>query len=150
MKLNNFLVVFIFLLLCCSFLLIQEPTGKVVDVNSMLKSEKFYELKDYYNKNIKYVPKIIKKTFGNENLNVYIFMNDKSERLVGVVLRNGVINDLKVGGLGDPTMNAYVSEETINKIVDKKLDIINALDNGDITYKSLKPNLKDKLFGWLS
>lgn len=155
---SAFTILILLIIIGCFFSFTKVPTGKAINIDSKLESKELTKLKDLYNENVKYVPSIIKTLFGNEDINVYIYMSDGSERLVGIVMRKGLIKDLNTG-LAEPTMNAYTSEETINKIADGELNIVDALNNGDIQYKSLtiKTSLKtgvaklgSKLFGWLT
>lgn len=135
MKIRTILLIFIIVVLVLTFTSFNKQTGKAVDVGSMVESEEFNEIKDIYNK--AEVPSIVKTIFGNENINAYILMNDKTKKTLGIVMRKGVLEGINEGGLGDPTMNVYVSEKTLNKIANDELTVIDALNNGDIEYRSL-------------
>lgn len=100
----------------------------------MLQMNKYDGLKDYWNERITGIPAVVKTIFGDERMNVYVKMKNGKERVVGIVTDRGHIIQIRTGGITDPTLNVYSSEDTFNQILNKKLNINSAMDNGLLKY----------------
>lgn len=56
------------------------------------------------------------KLFGSERMNWEVKKRDGSVAVYAVITQNGEVIYLSEGGLSDPTLKGYVSEETVEKI----------------------------------
>ena len=125
------IILFIALLVLASFAYAQD------DVVSQLN-----ELSSEYKG--QQMPKPFAMIFGNERINVHI-----DDAKVSVVTQEGVMTSFKQGHLDDPTMNVYLSEATLNKILNSDNPgeaVKNALKNKEITYKGVGVGKSIKLF----
>jgi len=106
------------------------------------------QLKQGYNSNLASVPWVIKTlVIGSERVNFYL--NTKSEQIIfGAVMKRARILELKKEKITNPTLNVYVSEETINKIINKELTLQQALDTKEIRIESQRIRTSMKL--WLA
>lgn len=117
----------------------------LVSFVSALDIEKEAEkIKTIFNDNIDQVPGIVIALFGNEQINVYVSdvkeISQESDVIIGVSMQEGLIESVKEGELEKPTMNAYLTEETLLDLLwstDPFNDFSAALDEGKITYKAV-------------
>lgn len=98
------------------------------------------------------LPGFTKRLFGNERMNIHVALEDKEEVVIGMVTAKGVVTNVENGELPNPTLNVYVAQETIQKIMtsDNSLNTFQeALQNKEITYQAVGLRKKIK-FGFLS
>lgn len=98
------------------------------------------------------LPGFTKRLFGNERMNIHVALEDKEEVVIGMVTAKGAVANVENGELPNPTLNVYVAQETIQKIMtsDNSLNTFQeALQNKEITYKAVGLRKKIK-FGFLS
>lgn len=145
--------------------LLQKPavTGYIIRNDSVY----YYldnpdKVMEEYNKNIEYVPGFIKTIFGNERINLEVSLENGSKREYGILTEKGTIISVEKQYLEDPTLNAKISEATINKLLqaeDQVGALKEALDNKEIGYEAVKVKTKVKtffarialkVFGWFS
>ncbi len=85
------------------------------DVRAMLSY--MSEFKAEYNENIDNVPGWAKAILGSERLNVTLILDDNTPVNIGVILRDGMIVEMRQGRLKKPTINLFISEQTIKDIL---------------------------------
>jgi hypothetical protein len=94
------------------------------------------ELKTSYNNNLGKVPWIVKQIIGNERINVYITMNNQEVITVSGTTQNAKIISAQEGLIEDPTLNIYVTENTINRLRSKEITVQQAIETKEIKYES--------------
>lgn len=117
----------------------------LVSLVSALDIEKEAEkIKTVFNDNIDQVPGIVITLFGDEQINVHVSdvkeISQGSDVILGVSMQDGLIESVKEGELENPTMNAYLTEETLLELLwstDPFNDLSIALDEGKVTYKAV-------------
>lgn len=100
----------------------------------------FKEAKQYvdiYNKNLSYVPDIVKTLLKDERLNIYV-----DNQVVGVVAKDGAVAEFIDEKLSKPTVNVYTSQKIIQDIKESS-DPINA---AKIAWKSEEITLQGVTF----
>lgn len=98
------------------------------------------------------LPGFTKRLFGNEQMNIHVALEGGEEVVIGMVTEKGMIKSVEKGELTKPTLNVYMSQETIQDILssDNQLQTFQeALKNKEITYKAVGLRKKIK-FGLLS
>tara|TARA_Y100000310_G_scaffold285374_1_gene308795 strand:- start:2501 stop:2983 length:483 start_codon:yes stop_codon:yes gene_type:complete len=85
------------------------------DIREMV--EVLPELEEIYNLQFDTVPSWVKAVIGSEKLNVVIVMNDNSLIHIGILLNSGKIVAMRKGRLKDPTVNVYLKESQIDKVL---------------------------------
>ncbi|UCC92059.1 MAG: hypothetical protein JSV39_02245 [Candidatus Aenigmatarchaeota archaeon] len=89
-------------------------------------------IKDFYNNNIQSYPEVA-NLFANERLNLYI----EGYGVVGVVTQDSEIKEMSEGELADPTVNINTDMETIEKIMNGEVSVVDELKSGDITFEGV-------------
>lgn len=92
------------------------------------------------NEQIKQVPEVIMGIFGNENLNIYIDLENGQQLKFGVITKDNKLVDIKRKELDEPTMKVTTSETAIKEIAtssDPMTAAINALNSGKIKYEGV-------------
>ena len=69
----------------------------------------------------------------NERINFYI----ENAGVAGIVNKDGKMESIQIGELPDPTMNMYTDMETLEDIIFGKLNVLDALKGGKITYEGV-------------
>lgn len=108
--------------------------------------EKFQDYVTVYNQNVDILPENVKGMLGNERINIHVRMDDGSEKVIGIVTKDAVITETEEGGLGDPTINAHISEEKINSLVSSKdpaADLMEMIKTGEMSLEGVG------FFNWL-
>ncbi len=126
-----------------TLLLIMPALTTAFDKNE-ISQEDITNLIQIYNTNIGKVPPIFIKLFGNEKINLYI----DNELFYGFRTENGRIKEEMKNGISNPTLNVYVTQETIDKIIKKEITAQEALKKGYIDYKGVGLIKKTK-FGFV-
>lgn len=103
------------------------------------------QLKDDYNNNLDEMPGIVKSLVGNERINAYLDTTNQ-QIIIGVITEDARILELKLNGIEDPTLNIYVSENTIQKLENKEITIQQALDSGEIRLESQRIRTSIKIW----
>lgn len=101
-----------------------------------------------YNKNSGKMPSFVRTLFGNERINAQITLNNGTVVLIGGVTENGKIIEAKEGGIGNPTMEVFVSESALNEIQSSKDPtgaFKGALDSKRLSYRGVSTGAKIKL-----
>ncbi len=106
--------------------------------------EELDRIKTIYNENVESVPGFVTTLFGNEQINIYVSevkqINDVGEAIYSISMKEGVMENIQEGAIEEPTMNAYLSEETLLKLLwseDPFNDFKAALDEGSVTYQAV-------------
>ncbi len=119
-------------ILSVTLILVIPALTTAFDKNN-IKEEDIPTIIQLYNTNIDKVPPILIKIFGNERINVYI----DNELFYGFKTENGRITEEMKGGISNPTLNVYVTQDVINKIVKREITAQEALKKGYIDYKGV-------------
>ena len=88
------------------------------------------KVKEEYNKNLGQVPGIVAKILGSERINFYLSNGEDS--VIGVVTKNARILEIQKGEVENPTLFIYITEATIQKLIDKKITLSQALETKEI------------------
>jgi hypothetical protein len=132
------------LLFIFTLLLLIAPVIASNDFQNFL-NKSTEQLKQEYNSNLASVPWIIKTIIGSERINFYL--TAESEQIIfGAIMKKARILELKKEKITHPTLNVYVSEETINKIINKELTLQQALDTKEIRIESQRIRTSIKLW----
>ncbi len=92
------------ILLCVSL------AGAVVDLNNLQKSI------DSYNSNIDNAPSALRALLGNERVNATIVLNNSSTIAWGFETKNARIVRWEKGGIENPTIDVYATEDAIYRV----------------------------------
>jgi hypothetical protein len=92
------------ILLCVSL------AGAVVDLNNLQKSI------DSYNSNIDSAPSVLRTLLGDEKVNATIMLNNSSTVAWGFETKNAKIVRAEKGGIENPTIEVYATEDAINRV----------------------------------
>jgi len=111
---------------------------------SALQPYNIEDLKSNYNQNLDKVPGVIKSLIGNEVINLYFTPSNGPTVVIGTKTYDAMILTLQDKPYEKPTMNVYISENTVQALIDNKMTIQEALDLGKIKYKSLRFKTKIK------
>lgn len=101
-----------------------------------------------YNKNFDKMPSFVRTLFGNERINANITLTNGTVITMGGVTKDGKIIEAKEGGIGNPTMEVFVSESAINDITASKDPagaFKGALDSKRLSYRGVSTGAKVKL-----
>ena len=104
------------------------------------------ELKNQYNQNIDNIPWIVKSIIGDERVNVYL--TNHQELIIGTITENAIIISIQEGEIDNPTLNIYISENTIQRLQDNVITIQQALDTKEIKIESQRIRTSIKM--WLA
>ena len=131
-----------------------------ISLNALAVNENFSDLKalmnSYFNENgslnakgqlqVTYansyasqIPEVIASIFGNETINIELTFDDKSKEIIGIKTKNAKIIEAKKTSYSNATMNVFVSEKSIKKILSNENRIkgfIDAYTKGEINYKA--------------
>lgn len=107
----------------------------------ILKSENILdynlqELKTTYNNNLDKIPWIVKQIIGNEKINFYLTLNTGEIITLSGTTKSAKIIQAQIGALENPTLNIYITENTINRLKNKQVTIQKAIDTEEIRYES--------------
>ena len=83
------------------------------------------------------IPTPLKQLFGNETVNVFVKMESGKMEKIGIRTKDAKIEEIKYRGLQKPTLNVFVSEETVREIIASEepvQEIVKALQTGKISY----------------
>ncbi len=111
-------------------LLITQVSAQVILGNDL------QELKTQYNNNLDKVPWIAKKIIGNERINLFLTTNTGEVIIIGGVTKSAKILQIQQSKIDNPTLNIYITENTINRLKNKQVTIQQALKTKEISYKS--------------
>ena len=75
---------------------------------------------DRYNNNINKAPDLLKAMMGNERINMTILLSNGSVIAWGLVTENAKIVKYNLGGIDNPTIEEYASENAINDVLTAK------------------------------
>jgi hypothetical protein len=92
------------ILLCVSI------SGAVVDLNNLQKSI------DSYNSNIDNAPAVLRTLLGDEKVNATILLNNSSTVAWGFETKNARIVQSEKGGIENPTIDVYATEDAIHRV----------------------------------
>jgi hypothetical protein len=70
-----------------------------------------------YNNKIENAPPVLRSLLGNENIDFTIFLNNGNTVRWGIELESGMIVRSANGGLQNPTIEVYSTENAINKVL---------------------------------
>jgi len=94
----------------------------------------------------------LKDLFGaNESINTYVITPEDKELVVGVQIRDRKVVALRAGGVPDPTINIYITLETLRRIVyspKPALAFQMALDEGKVRYERIVSEKSIPRFGF--
>ena len=108
------------------------------DISDFCVSEKFEEFKgeenietirELYNTNLHKIP-IIASLFSDERINLYV----EGDTVFSFITKNGRIESISEKEMKDQTVNIYTDVETIEEILEGKIDFIEAIKSGKIRY----------------
>ena len=102
-------------------LLITQVSAQVILGNDL------QELKTQYNNNLDKVPWIAKKIIGNERINLFLTTNTGEVIIIGGVTKSAKILQIQQSKIDNPTLNIYITENTINRLKNKQVTIQQAL-----------------------
>jgi len=94
------------------------------------------------------LPSVLSTLFTTERININI-QDSTNFEIVGIIIENKIITDIKYEPLEDPTLNAYITKDKIIKLAnseDPVLALLSALENKEITYQAT--NIFDKIKLW--
>jgi len=91
------------------------------------------DFSSYYNSEVAGQSRLIDKIFGNERINFYLDQN----LFFGVVTSDGKIIEQNMVGITNPTLNVYTEGETIQKMIDGRHTIEDAIASGEIQYRGV-------------
>ncbi len=120
---------------------INELEAEVVE----LPEEKtlFELLKEYvpvYNENAENLPGFLKRIAGNERIDLEIALENGSTLNIGIATEGGYITEFSEGGIPEPTMRAWTSEDVARRIISSEDPVstgANALKMGEIRYSGV-------------
>ena len=126
----------------------------VIFLSSLLAEDK---LMDEIEKNLKelegqVIPGPAGILFGNEKFNIHLKLDENKEIIYGIVTENKKIKSINIGGVKNPSINAYVDKEVLTELQNSEnpLAVIKkALDEKKITYEIIGFFNKIK-FGFIS
>ena len=108
---------------------------------------------DRYNNNIDKAPDVLKAMMGNERINMTILLSNGSVIAWGLVTENAKIVKYNLGGIDNPTIDEYASENAINDVLtakDSAAAFNKAKDAGLIRIDGKTPLSKIKIAAMLS
>jgi hypothetical protein len=97
------------------------------------------QTKDDYNNNIEKIPGFIRKLIGTERINCYIETAGGEEVVLSAVTEKGMIEELELEELEEPTMIVHTSEATIEAILEAEDPVARlkqALKDDELTYEA--------------
>lgn len=106
------------------------------------------ELKTSYNGNLGKVPWVVKQIIGNERINVYLTLNNKEVITVSGTTQNAKIISAQVGAIENPTLNIYITEQTINRLRSKEITMQQAIETKEIRYESQR--IRTSIKAWFA
>ena len=78
--------------------------------------------------------------FGDEEVNIYVTLDNGEELVVGLVTEDELIKSIEIGELSDPSLNVYTTEAVINGILvssNSNNAIKSAFYSDEITYEGV-------------
>ncbi|RLI76631.1 hypothetical protein DRO97_00205 [Archaeoglobales archaeon] len=111
------------------------------DISDFCVSEKFEEFKgeenietirELYNTNLHKIP-IIASLFSDERVNLYV----EGDTVFSFITKNGRIESISEKEMKDQTVNIYTDVETMEEILEGKIDFIEAIKSGKIRYEGV-------------
>ncbi|MBD3313133.1 hypothetical protein GF345_01695 [Candidatus Woesearchaeota archaeon] len=116
-----------------------SATGSVVYSPDILDQyiENPNELKSLFGKTSGEIPGWLRSMFGNERVNATVIRMDGSKVNMAVTTKKGMLSDVSIGEMQDPTMQVQMSEDTIKRIYESENpvdDIEDALETEEIKY----------------
>lgn len=94
---------------------------------------------EYVNDNIDQVPGFIRTVFGDERINAAVELKNETNMSVSVITDDARITSFEKGKLDDATMDLWVSETTIEEVLDSSdpaEHVMDAIDDGSIRYET--------------
>ncbi len=95
-------------------------------------------IREFYNSNIQAYPEVA-NLFVNERMNIYV----EGYGVVGIVTQNSEIMEISEGELADPTVKINTDMQTIEKIMNGEVSVVDELKSGGITFEGVG------FFNWL-
>lgn len=129
------------ILLCVSI------SGAVIDLNNLQNSI------DSYNDNINNAPTVLRTLLGDEKVNVTILLNNSSTVAWGFETKNARIVRSEKGGIENPTIDVYATEDAIYRVenaADPAAAYRDAERSGEVSIKGNTLGAKLKLTAALS
>jgi len=108
---------------------------------------------DRYNNNIDKSPDVLKAMMGNERINMTILLSNGSVIAWGLVTENAKIVKYNLGGINNPTIEEYASENAVNDVLtakDPAAAFSKAKEAGTIRIEGKTPIAKLKIAAMLS
>jgi len=104
MNIQKMILVSLMLLLVTSMVVVAETdlTAQVNDLKAQVEGQELTGL--------------AAKLFANDNINIYVKMENGQQFVVGVVTKDKVVSSVAVGALESPTLKIYTDEKTIAEI----------------------------------
>ncbi len=121
--------------------------GAFVDVNNLQKSI------DSYNSNIDTAPQALRTLLGDEKVNATILLKNGSTVACGFETKNAKIVRSQKGGIEDPTIDVYATEDAIHRVenaTDPVATYNDAEKSGEVSIKCNTWSAKLKLAAVLS
>ena len=126
---------------------IKQTQESQIDTTNILNNN-LNQLKTKYNQNINKVPWIVKKIIGNERINVYLTLNNGNQKIIGGITNKARILQAQVGKISNPTLNIYITEKTIQRLINKQVTLKQAIKTKEITYKSKR--IRTSIKAWFA
>ncbi|MCJ7444877.1 MAG: hypothetical protein MUO26_10160 [Methanotrichaceae archaeon] len=105
------------------FLLLSVSSAKI-------EFDNLQQLVDNYNVNIEKAPEVLKALLGSEKINFTIPLSNNSTLSWGFETQNAKIVNSAQGGIDNPTIEVYATEEAIDKVLDAQ-DTVEAYRNAE-------------------
>ncbi len=131
----------VLVLLCVSI------AGAVVDINNLQKSI------DSYNSQIDTAPQVLRTLLGDERVNATILLKNGTTIAWGFETKNAKIVRSQKGGIEDPTIDVYATEDAIHEVenaADPAAAYKEAEKSGEVSIKGNTWGAKAKLMAVLS
>jgi hypothetical protein len=122
-------------------------SGAVVDLNNLQKSI------DSYNANIDNAPSVLRTLLGDEKVNATILLNNSSTIAWGFETKNAKIVRSEKGGIENPTIDIYATEDAIYRVenaADPVATYKDAEKSGEVSIKGNTLGARLKLAAALS
>jgi hypothetical protein len=111
----------------------------LIPVVQALDMPELDQVKEDYNSNIENIPGFVRKLIGTERINCYVETEGGDEVILSAITEKGMIEELKLEELEEPTMIVHTSEATIEAILEAEDPVAmlkQALKNDELTYKA--------------
>lgn len=138
---RNFLIIMAVFVVAGLFLVVNFSVDGITTAavtqkqqTSSYQEEDITKFVDLYNKNIGELPKFFVSLFKKEKIDLYV----DSELVFGFKTNeDGKIIETFKGGIGRPTLNIYITEDTLDELLSGKINFEKALMNGDMKYSGV-------------